>query len=391
MPHPAELTRAPLPRVLAYSDSALFSGAEVVFARVCQDLDRVGVELDLVIADENERLTVELSKLPRKASLRHVPAQGPRLAGLQLRGPRLRRVARLVEDDRWDVLLCNLPSREFGGAPLLAGRALRGRAAVGLLHVHRTPAENAFRFGRARTVASRGVLRRLHHLFVVAPGALTPLDRQLDGSVSLLPLPRPLVGQPPHRIEARRVLGLPPGADVLALVGRLSMRQKGHDVLLDAVRLLDGSQRGLVVVFAGDGRDRRELESRVARAGLSSTVRFLGELADPGVAFAAADAVVIPSRFEGLPLVALEAAAHGRPGIVTDVDGLREVWPERWRVPPDDAAALATALSGLLDELRASPQGVMAEVKRLQARVLALTAPSCAETVLPRLRLEPAA
>jgi glycosyltransferase involved in cell wall biosynthesis len=129
-------------------------------------------------------------------------------------------------------------------------------------------------------------------------------------------------------------------------VGRLE-RQKGQDVLLEALAML--RQRGIdfVCAFAGDGSTRAALEARREALGLGAHARFLGQVEDPGPLLAAADAVVLPSRWEGLPLVVLEALARGRPVVASGVGGIPEVIEdgvEGRLVPPDDATALAAAL-----------------------------------------------
>lgn len=131
-----------------------------------------------------------------------------------------------------------------------------------------------------------------------------------------------------------------------ACVGRLE-RQKGQDVLLEALALLRRRGIDFVCAFAGDGSLRESLESRRDALGLGAHARFLGQLEDPAPLLAAADAVVLPSRWEGLPLVVLEALARGRPVVASAVGGIPEVIEdgvEGRLVPPDDAPALAAAL-----------------------------------------------
>jgi glycosyltransferase involved in cell wall biosynthesis len=123
--------------------------------------------------------------------------------------------------------------------------------------------------------------------------------------------------------------------------------QKGHDVLLDA--LAEVRRRGLewVVACAGDGSCRAALEQRARALGIEGSVRFLGALDDIGPLLTAADAVVLPSRWEGLPLALLEALARGRPVVASAVGGVPEVVEDGVHgrlVPPGDPVALADAL-----------------------------------------------
>jgi len=152
----------------------------------------------------------------------------------------------------------------------------------------------------------------------------------------------------------------PVAADVL-FVGEMRTL-KGVDVLIEALARLP-AVRALLV---GAGPDRAAFEESVARRGLAGRVRF----ADPMPArdaFARGRIVVMPSRAESLPYLALEAAAAGRPLIATDVGGIPEIFgAERSRlIPPADAEALAGAVRAALDD----PSRAVAEAERLRAHV----------------------
>ncbi|MFD5098978.1 glycosyltransferase [Streptomyces albidochromogenes] len=146
--------------------------------------------------------------------------------------------------------------------------------------------------------------------------------------------------------------GVPAGAPLVVCVGRLC-RQKGQDVLLRAWRRV--AVPGARLVLVGDGPDGERL-----RADAPPGVLFAGASRDTRPWFHAADVVVLPSRWEGMALAPLEAMACGTPVVLTDVGGARESLPPGQEahclVPPEDPAALATALTALLRDpgLRAS-------------------------------------
>lgn len=123
--------------------------------------------------------------------------------------------------------------------------------------------------------------------------------------------------------------------------------QKGHDVFLDAMAQLQGKGLDFVAAIAGDGLLRNDLESRAARLGIAERVKFLGRLDDVGPLLLAADAVVLASRWEGLPLTLLEALARARPVVATTVGGIPDVVEDGVHgrlVAPEDPAALAAVL-----------------------------------------------
>lgn len=114
---------------------------------------------------------------------------------------------------------------------------------------------------------------------------------------------------------------------VLLCVGRLSP-EKGQDLLLEAFATWQ-SQPGcprVHLVFVGDGALRPSLEARAKQLRMLGTrVFFAGWRSDPHACIGAADAIVLPSRTEGLPIVLLEAMAAQRPVLATNVGDVAEV------------------------------------------------------------------
>jgi glycosyltransferase involved in cell wall biosynthesis len=160
------------------------------------------------------------------------------------------------------------------------------------------------------------------------------------------------------RRAARQRIGLGPGA-LAVCVGRLA-RQKGQDLLLDAWPHVRASLPEGRLVLVGDGPDRGSLLGR----GVAG-VDFVGHREDVRDWIAAADVVVIPSRWEGMATTVLEAMACGRSIVATDVAGAREVLRGRAGavVPIDDARALAEALlERLTDRALAAAEGKMGRV-----------------------------
>ncbi len=134
-------------------------------------------------------------------------------------------------------------------------------------------------------------------------------------------------------------------------VGRLDTI-KGVDLLLDAAkRVVEGtgfiqSQRDFQLHFAGNGPDRKMLEARAERLGISKYLRFHGMITgEPLVKlYKSSDLFVLPSRSEALPFAALEACAARLPLLATNVGDLRKLVFENQNghlVEPDDVEELA--------------------------------------------------
>ncbi|MEN3356148.1 MAG: hypothetical protein V7637_130 [Mycobacteriales bacterium] len=160
------------------------------------------------------------------------------------------------------------------------------------------------------------------------------------------------------RARARVDLGLGTGP-IAVCVGRLC-RQKGQDLLFAGWPRALAAAPAAQLVLVGDGPDRAALEAAAPRG-----VVFAGGTDDPRPWYAAADVVVLPSRWEGMSMVQLEAMASGRCLLATDVGGAAEALPDGALVlPVGDAAAFGAALAARL----AQPDLVAAEAAAARER-----------------------
>ena len=134
-------------------------------------------------------------------------------------------------------------------------------------------------------------------------------------------------------------------------IGRLS-RQKGFDVLVRALTGVEGDWR---LDIYGGGAEQDALAALVDSSGLQSRVSLRGHTDNPYRVLDEADWMIMPSRFEGFGVVLVEAMARGVPAIASDCPhGPREILNDgRFGilVPPDDVAALETALREVVDGL----------------------------------------
>jgi glycosyltransferase involved in cell wall biosynthesis len=110
----------------------------------------------------------------------------------------------------------------------------------------------------------------------------------------------------------------------LACVGRLDPLQKGQDLLIEVLDRPRWRARSVHVTFVGRGFSERALRRTVDGLNMSN-VEFAGFVEDIEQVWARHHALVLPSRFEGMPLALVEAMLCGRPSIVTDVAGHREL------------------------------------------------------------------
>lgn len=159
----------------------------------------------------------------------------------------------------------------------------------------------------------------------------------------------------------------------LICVGRMT-EEKGHADLLEALAITESrwpaSAEPLRVQLIGDGPLRPQLEAMWSRSPHRHRLEFVGRQANPAPAIAAADALILPSRFEGLPNVVLEAMALGTPVIATRAGGTvelqREVPTIFWAEPADPESLAAAILRWADDSETAARQAEAA--RQLVAR-----------------------
>jgi glycosyltransferase involved in cell wall biosynthesis len=149
----------------------------------------------------------------------------------------------------------------------------------------------------------------------------------------------------------RTALGLKPDALLIGTVGRLAP-EKNQEVLLTTLRRLRVARVDAHVVFAGDGPLRQQLKRRAADLGIADRAHFIGEVDDVRPVLAALDVFVLPSTaVESFSNAALEAMAMGRPVILSNIGGAREMihdGVEGYVVSPTELAARLPALIAAL-------------------------------------------
>jgi glycosyltransferase involved in cell wall biosynthesis len=155
---------------------------------------------------------------------------------------------------------------------------------------------------------------------------------------------------------------------VFISVGRF-YPQKNYRFLIETFKKVIDRQRNTILLMAGDGELRAELEHFATEIGLSDKVRFLGIRNDIADLLAASDVFVLTSDWEGLPLTVIEAMASGKPVIATAVGGVPELIADGLNgilVPPGDGTALAKAMVRMVQDF--SSRKKMGELGRTIAQ-----------------------
>ncbi len=281
-----------------------------------------------------------------------------------------RRLEQLVLDQRIDVIhshdvdsnvVAALVRRRVGRAVVMTRNVLADETATWKLFMRSRLVFPAARFGSdhvitvadavGRSFARRAALPR-DHLTTIRTGIA--LERFTPAMT---------------RDEAREALGWDTARPTVVMVSVLR-QGKGHDLLFRAIPRLRASIPRVVVKIVGGGEMEEDLRRQAAHLG--DAVEFTGQLYETlPTALWASDALVLPSRAEGLPIVLIEAAAAGLPVVATDVGGCSEVVAEGrtgFLVGRDDDEMLADRLAYLLQHGDAARAMGSAARSRAEAR-----------------------
>lgn len=225
-------------------------------------------------------------------------------------------------------------------------RAVRTLRSDGLMLGRPSWKERRFRWFKAPLQVLFGWLTASMADRVLAPSRQTASEIERDYEVSD-------VGVLPNVTGARETAAIDPskvdGREYFLFVGRLRIR-KGVEVLLYAFRRLLDVEPDQRLRIVGGGEHRHRLEETARQLGIEDSVEFLGPCPPQEVPalMASARALVVPSIYEGMPLVIVEAMAAELPVIASRVSGIPEVVEDGetgWLVTPEDIDDLVGALT----------------------------------------------
>ncbi len=175
--------------------------------------------------------------------------------------------------------------------------------------------------------------------------ALLPNGVDVDIYAPAAPEQRQLLRQSVFGIDA-------PGHVIVGMVGRLGL-QKNPQCFVRAAARVTAQRDNASFFMIGDGEFRAELEATIQASGHADRIRILGWRSDVPEILKALDAMVLPSRWEGMPLAILEAMSSGVSVIASDIPGNHHLvhdGSDGRLFPLDDDEALAAALIDLVDD-----------------------------------------
>lgn len=336
-------------------------GAQNRTLAIANGLAEKGHRVDLIVAAQgapNEgRLNSRIRFIPLAPRASKAVGSGlSRIADLMSAIPAL---VRCLNTEQPDVLI-GMANHAAPIAALAHGLMRRPRATALVLRASNHITHASTGGSLLRRTHLRPVWRRADHIIAVSRSVAQSLTDGLGiAPEGITVLPSPIL---PDDLDKRQQADpghpwLEPedsGPPVIVGIGRF-VHQKGFDVLLEAFALAS-SQRPCRLLLFGDGPQREPLQNRVRQLGLEDKVSLPGITLRPHAVLSRASLFVLPSRWEGMPAVLIEALAAGCPVVATDCPGgVAEVIADGGLgslVPVGDAESLARAM---IETLAARP------------------------------------
>ena len=340
-------------RVLFYDDAPDFGGHELMtLAAVRYIASQPNIEVGFMYFRGNVRLSQQIADLA---------AQSPRFrplpqdyASLQFQffrtlvsGRAIQRIVATMAGYAPDVVVVAQGAIAFGSAGLMAAKkaGLPSISYIPMTHPERMFSASRFK-AALREPVNRLYYRLADEYITISPRMEAYLRHKgLRQPVTIVQVGIDLTAC--HLVDrgaARAMLGLAADDWVVALIGRVQFWQKRQDLAVKGLALARRRTPKLKLLIVGDGPDLAALKEQVRAEGLQDAVVFAGWTDGMSPVYSAIDALVIPSRYEGVPLVMLEAMYFQRPVIASAVDGMADILPPHWLFPSGDASALAVRL-----------------------------------------------
>jgi glycosyltransferase involved in cell wall biosynthesis len=271
--------------------------------------------------------------------------------------PALLRLAQLMRRVRPDIVHCFLFRASMMGrlAACLCSRpaiiaAVRVNEQSWLKYaLERLTRSLVSRYTAVSEEVRRNMIARAH----VTPDAIITIYNGIECALQDMPAP-------PRVCDETRI----------ALIGRLH-RQKGHSVLLEAVAIIINSGRRVHLYLAGDGPDEDLLRQQAFDLGIADAVTFSGVVDDVVAFMADIDIVVLPSLWEGMPNVLLEAMCAGTPIVASRLGSIEEMVRDGESAllcAPGRPGALANAIMRLMDDPELARELACTARKELEQR-----------------------
>ena len=282
-------------------------GVESVVMNYYRHIDRSKVQFDFLVDADSTRVPEEEIKALGGRVFRIPPYQHP----LRYR----KELVRLFREEHWPIVHSHINALSV--FPLSAAK--KAGIPVRIAHSHSTMGKGEF----AKNLMKLA-LRPFSNLYPTERFACSEYAGKWlfgrDANFTVIPNAIELEKfhfDPVIRQETRKELGVADDMFLIGHVGRF-MPQKNQAFLVDVLAELLMQEPNTMLAFVGDGPDRSDVQQHAQELGISDHILFLGQRTDVNHLYQAFDVFCLPSRYEGLGMVAIEAQVAGCPCVLSD-------------------------------------------------------------------------
>ncbi|MEO0793779.1 MAG: glycosyltransferase [Verrucomicrobiota bacterium] len=336
--------------IVFYDDNPDFGGHQFMAIRGIAAANRSDqFRSTFVLNPRNERLVAQTDLIKKQGGnleVVYAPAVTKKFQALRnhVSGRAYHELTNLFTGLAPDLVVCLQGEIEDSSLAMLAAKKAECRL-MSYIPVAHTMAQMGAKLGALRDHTT-GYLFRVPDAWMTISQCISDMLRQRGANAPIhivengIDTGRFLQG---NTDEFRKQQGLPDGL-LLGLFGRVEYNQKQQDFLLRAMSRWTGELGEAKLLLVGDGPDHSRMTQLIGELNMGDRVVLRQWEKHPERLYPALDCLLIPSRFEGVPLVMLEAAACGVPIVGSDNDGMHDFLPEAWRYPHGDESKLIEAL-----------------------------------------------
>jgi glycosyltransferase involved in cell wall biosynthesis len=244
-----------------------------------------------------------------------------------------------------DVVVISQGNIEVSWLGLVAAKRA-GLRTISYIPMAQTLGSGSGFISRCRAILDRGFYRLPNKFITISESAKRALwERGAKAEIDVVPNGIEFRHSAADRAMVRHSYGFSENDYVTAVIGRIAFQQKAQDFLVQALARYRDQLRDFHFCVIGEGPDEEKLRNMIQEMKVGDSVSIFPWHSDISSFFySAIDLLLIPSHFEGVPLVMLEAMWHGVPIVASDVDGMAEMLPGEWLFRRGDAESLVNTL-----------------------------------------------
>jgi glycosyltransferase involved in cell wall biosynthesis len=327
-------------KIIVYDDNPDYGGHQIMACHGIESLAKdSSLEIVFMFNPRNEKLADRLAETPT-LQLLEAPCSTRKLQGLLNRISKklIAALSQKFQNLEADLVLCIQGEIEDSSHAVLAARkaCIKCISYIAIPHPMRLMGA---KLGGLRDRINQYLLNQPDGYITISAsmkkllierGTTVPIDIVRNGI--------PLSGTPRLTPRVSR-------PTTLGMLGRIEFNQKQQNFMVRTFCAFPEKFNNCHLIIRGDGPDEGKLRQLIAECPRRNDITLLPWQNDTESFYASIDFLMLPSRFEGIPLVMLEALAHGIPVIGSRRDGMQDILPDNWTFATENAGDLARTFS----------------------------------------------